>query len=103
MSTPHVLVAYGSRHGSTAGIAETIAEELRRAGCIVTVQPASAVNDLAAYDAVVLGGALYAAHWHADARRFARHFRDSLSMMPLWSRAMRLAWSSPDSTARSRW
>jgi menaquinone-dependent protoporphyrinogen oxidase len=84
MTTPHVLVAYGSRHGSTTGIAETVADELRHRGCIASVRPASTVKDLVRYDAVVLGGALYAGHWHADARHFAHRFRQPLSMMPLW-------------------
>src|SRR4051794_18241415 len=84
MSTPHVLVAYGSRHGSTRGIAEIVGDELRRAGCFASVRPAHSVKDLVRYDAVVLGGAIYAGHWHTDARHFAHRFHDRLSVLPLW-------------------
>lgn len=70
--TPKVLVAYGSKNGSTAGIAEIIATVLRDEGIAADVQPAVRIRSIAGYDAVVLGGALYAGHWHRDARRFAR-------------------------------
>ncbi|GAA4711506.1 flavodoxin domain-containing protein [Phytohabitans rumicis] len=49
-----VLVSYATTGGSTAEIAEWIAEELRVAGLAVAVRPAAEVDDLAGYDAVVL-------------------------------------------------
>ena len=54
-----VLVAHASKRGGTAGLAEMIADALRQQGMTVDVQPARAVHDIAGYDTVVLGGALY--------------------------------------------
>ncbi|WP_420037784.1 flavodoxin domain-containing protein [Streptomyces sp. cg28] len=82
---PRVLVAYGSKNGSTAEIAERIGEALSKAGCATSVYPAREVSgDVAAYDAVVLGGALYSGHWHRDARRLARRAGPQLGARPLW-------------------
>ena len=69
MTTPNVLVAYGTKNGSTAGIADLIALALHSEGLRADVRPARQVRDTTGYDAVVLGGALYAGRWHADARR----------------------------------
>lgn len=79
-----VLVAYGSRRGGTAEIAVWIGAELRKAGLRADVRPARAVRDLAAYHAVVLGGALYGGRWHRDARRFARLHGGALRERPVW-------------------
>jgi len=80
----NVLVAYGTTGGSTAEIAEWIAEELRGAGLAVDVRPAADVDDIGGYAAVVLGGALYAAGWHRDARQFAHRFADRPALPPVW-------------------
>jgi menaquinone-dependent protoporphyrinogen oxidase len=69
MST-RILVAYATKHGSTREVAEAIAAELG-----AELAEAREVDDVDGYDAVVLGGALYTGHWHADAQRFlARHW-----------------------------
>lgn len=79
-----VLVAYGTKMGGTTGLAEMVADTLREEGMGVTVAPAATVTDLAGYDAVVVGGALYAHRWHRDARRFVRRHRPALSGLPVW-------------------
>ncbi|MBD0741343.1 flavodoxin domain-containing protein [Streptomyces sp. CBMA152] len=81
---PKALVAYGSKNGSTAQIAERIGEVLRGHGLDTEVRSAAQVRDVQPYDVVVLGGALYAAHWHRDARRFARRNASRLSGTPVW-------------------
>ncbi|WP_432138426.1 MULTISPECIES: flavodoxin domain-containing protein [unclassified Streptomyces] len=81
---PHVLVAYGSKSGSTARIARTVAETLSRHGCPAEAAPGGRVKDVTPYDAVVVGGALYAGHWHRDARRFVHRHRRELEERPLW-------------------
>ena len=82
--TARVLVAYASKMGSTAEIAESIAATLRAAGLDATAQSVRVVTDLTAFDAVILGSALYAAHWQRDANRFvARHFA-ALLERPVW-------------------
>ncbi|GHE62915.1 flavodoxin [Streptomyces longispororuber] len=79
-----VLVAYGSTYGSTAELARTVGDVLREAGLDTEVRPAADVPDLAPYEAVVLGGALYAGRWQRDARRFSRRHRWELARRPLW-------------------
>ncbi|MGW6530367.1 flavodoxin domain-containing protein [Streptomyces venezuelae] len=79
-----VLVAYGTTNGSTAQIAEAIADVLRRSGLRAEAISAGSVTDVDSYDVVVLGGGLYAGRWHKDARRFARRHRRALATRPLW-------------------
>jgi len=63
----HVLVAYGSKMGGTAGIAELIGDALTDAGFQADVRPVAEVSQLDRYNAVVIGGALYTGHWHRQA------------------------------------
>lgn len=42
------------------------------------------MDSVSGYDAVVVGGALYARHWHRDARRFVRRYATSLVGLPVW-------------------
>jgi menaquinone-dependent protoporphyrinogen oxidase len=79
-----VLVAYGSKRGSTAEIAGWIGETLRNDGHRVDVISASQSADVRGYDAVILGGALYGNHWHRDARRFARRHVRTLQASSVW-------------------
>jgi menaquinone-dependent protoporphyrinogen oxidase len=78
------LVAYATKHGSTKGIAERIAARLRAAGLEAEVLPVGEVADVKAYDAVVLGSALYMFHWLAEAKSFAGRNRQDLAARPLW-------------------
>ncbi|MGF1667231.1 MAG: flavodoxin domain-containing protein [Acidimicrobiia bacterium] len=79
-----VLVTHASRHGSTAGIAERIAETLRSAGVPADCHPVTEVRGVEDYDAVVLGGAAYMFHWLKDATSFAKRHRAALSTKPVW-------------------
>jgi menaquinone-dependent protoporphyrinogen oxidase len=80
----NILVAYGSTNGSTARIAEAVAGVLRKEGFTVDAAPAGLVKDVTPYDAVVIGGGLYAGRWQKDARRFLRRQRGELAVRPLW-------------------
>lgn len=84
MSTKRVLVAYGTKHGATAGIAEQIGKTLREDGLDAVVLPADDVHDVRAYDAVVLGGSLYAGHWSSKAKHCAERNAESLRHRPVW-------------------
>lgn len=77
-----VLVTFGSKRGGTAGIAETIADELRHEGFAVDVVPAQAAGKPDGYDAVVIGGALYGNRWHHAASHFVRHNYAALRRRP---------------------
>lgn len=79
-----VLVAYGSKHGTTREVAEFVAETLeRRGGLEIRVEEASRVRDLVGYTAVVVGGGLYMGRWHADARRLLKRHRVELATLRL--------------------
>jgi menaquinone-dependent protoporphyrinogen oxidase len=80
----NVLVAYGSKYGATAEIAEEIAETLSALGVNASVFPASHVNDLTPYDAVVLGSAVYAGHWTKEAVTFLETFEKDMTKVPIW-------------------
>ncbi len=79
-----VLVAYATKLGSNAEVAEAIAAVLRDRGHQAAAHPVRQVSSLDDWDAVVLGSAIYAAHWQRDARRFVDRFRDALAARPLW-------------------
>src|SRR4051812_48931710 len=79
-----VLVTYATRHGATKGIAERIAETLSGRGFDLTVDAASAVAGVDAYDAFVIGSAAYAGHWMKDATALVREHVDVLSTRPVW-------------------
>jgi len=66
-----ILVSAGSKHGSTAEIAERIAAVLTDRGQDVDIASPDQVTDLSSYDAVVLGSAVYAGHWVASAKELA--------------------------------
>jgi menaquinone-dependent protoporphyrinogen oxidase len=72
-----ILIAVGSRHGSTTEIAERLAERLTEAGhepLVLDVVHArhlgDAVDDLTQYDAYIVGSAIYEGHWLRQARTF---------------------------------
>ena len=79
-----VLVAYGSKFGSTAEIAQAIGTTLRVAGLEVDVKRAREVRSLEPYRAVVLGSAVYMARWRRDAMRLLRRRRKDLAQREVW-------------------
>jgi len=79
-----VLVAYATRHGATAGIAERLAETLTQCGHRATALPVEKVDAVTPYDAVILGAGAYMFHWLKDAVRFAHAHADELTARPLW-------------------
>src|SRR5438477_3803419 len=78
-----VLVAYGTKFGSTAEIAEAIGTTLRVAGLEVDVKRAGQVGSLEPYRAVVLGSAVYVTRWRRDAMRLLRRERE-LKQREVW-------------------
>jgi menaquinone-dependent protoporphyrinogen oxidase len=79
-----ILVAYASKHGSTAEIAEAIAATLRERDCEVDCVEADEVEDLAGYDGVVVGSAVYMKRWLGPAMHFLRRHRVALTRVPFW-------------------
>lgn len=79
-----VLVAYGSKRGGTAEIAEVIAAAMRERGLEVDCRRAAEVHDVGVYDAVIAGGALYLFRWVREARRFISRHTAALRGRPVW-------------------
>lgn len=79
-----VLVTWGSKRGGTAGIGERIAEALHARGHVVIACAAEHAPPPDTFDAVVLGGALYANRWHRAARRYANRHAAALRQLPVW-------------------
>jgi menaquinone-dependent protoporphyrinogen oxidase len=80
-----VLVGYASAAGSTAGVAERVADVLRAAGCAVVCRPADGDGDgdVAGFDAAVLGSAVHNGAWLPPAVGLARRVAGSGSR-PVW-------------------
>jgi menaquinone-dependent protoporphyrinogen oxidase len=88
--SPRVLVVAASKHGSTAEIATAIARALpespagRAAGLTAVAESVDHRPDPAAFDAVVLGSAVYGGRWLEPARQYATEHVASLRRRPVW-------------------
>jgi menaquinone-dependent protoporphyrinogen oxidase len=82
--TTAVLVAYATRHGSTAQVAGAVAGYLRSHVDEVTLAPVRDVRrPVDRYALVVLGAPLYSGRWHRDAHRFLKRHRAELARVPV--------------------
>jgi menaquinone-dependent protoporphyrinogen oxidase len=79
-----LLVAYASKHGSTQGIAERIAEQLRQSGMRAEARPVDAVADPGSYEAFVIGSAVYYGSWLKEATEWVRRNHAILVQRPVW-------------------
>jgi menaquinone-dependent protoporphyrinogen oxidase len=77
-----ILVAYASRAGSTAGVAEAIGVTLAESGAQVEVRPMQEVKDLMPYRAVVAGSAIQGGKWLPEAMQFMQTHRAALAQKP---------------------
>jgi menaquinone-dependent protoporphyrinogen oxidase len=77
-----ILVAYASRGGTTAGVAEAIGKSLAESGADVEVRPMAEVSDLSPYGAVVAGSAIQGGQWLPEAMQFVRGHRAELARKP---------------------
>ncbi len=78
-----ILVAYGTKRGSTGEVASEIAARLREHGLTVECRPVGEVDNLRVFDGVVVGGALYLGRLHPDVRRLLRESRKELAALPV--------------------
>lgn len=97
-----VLIAYGSKHGSTAETAEAIGRQIRESGFEVEVREAESIGSIDAYGAVVVGGSIYAGRWHPHVKEFIRRFESGLREVPVAFFAMGPKTSEPDDIASAR-
>jgi menaquinone-dependent protoporphyrinogen oxidase len=79
-----VLVTWGSQRGGTEGLARMVASALENEGFEVVLEPAEKVDNLSGFDAVIVGGALYANRWHRAASKLLRVHSDELRTLPVW-------------------
>ncbi len=78
-----ILVTYASRMGSNAEIAERVGGQLTAAGHQVQVVPCVQAPSAEAFDAVVVGSALYLGRWERCALRFLRREASALRSRPV--------------------
>lgn len=78
-----ILVAYATRSGATAEVAQHIGRVLSEAGAMVEVCPTKEVDDLQSYRAVILGSAIRAGRWLPEAIRFVERHATALSQLPV--------------------
>ncbi len=77
-----LLVAYGTRYGSTREVAETVAATLTEQGIDTEVKQAREVRSLDGYDAVVLGTPLYMGALHKDVRALLERNKAAFEQTP---------------------
>jgi len=77
-----VLVAFGTRYGSTREVAEAVASTLQEQGVDTDVKPANEVRSLDGYDAVVLGTPLSMGALHKDVRALLERSQAALEHTP---------------------
>ena len=77
-----ILVTYTTMAGSTAEVAQAVADEMEKGGVPVDVRPLAQVPSLDGYAAVVVGGPMIMG-WHRPARAFLKRHRRELQNMPL--------------------
>jgi menaquinone-dependent protoporphyrinogen oxidase len=94
-----MLVAFGSKYGSTAAIAEAIGQRLRERGHTVDVRPAGEVEDLGRFDAFVVGGGLYMGGWHKEAMNLLKRHEAELRQRPTWLFSSGPTGGSPEADA----
>ena len=80
----HILIAVGSRHGSTREIAGCIAKELEGAGHTTVIHNVREKVEVGSYDAAVIGSAVYMGKWLAEARDFVQRNQAILTTVPVW-------------------
>jgi menaquinone-dependent protoporphyrinogen oxidase len=79
-----VLIAYASKYGATAEIAQKMGAILRESGLPVDVLAANGIRDLTPYQAVILGSAIYIGKWPKEAEAFLKTHEQALAERPVW-------------------
>ena len=78
-----ILIAYTSKYGSTAGVADAIAKELCNKGASVDVRLINKVTNLSIYQAVIVGSPIYKGKWMPAAVKFLEENSGMLSKIPV--------------------
>lgn len=97
-----ILVARGTRTGSTAEVAEAIGRRLCTAGLDAEVRPVAEVTSLDGYDGAVLGSAIRYAAWLPDMIAFLETRRAQLAAMPVAFLTLRMLAPGDDPSAEAQ-
>lgn len=89
-----ILVAYATKYGSTAGVAEAIARELAGVGLAAVAVEQKTVSSLEGYDGVVLGAPIYMGK-PMDLAAFAARHAGALALVPVAAFAVGLTPVTP--------
>ena len=79
-----VLVTYATCHGSTAEIAQRIADRLRGFGDTVDCRPMADMESVEAYQAAVVGSPIHDQAWLPEATEFLTRFGSALGRDRVW-------------------
>ncbi|HUB51738.1 MAG TPA: flavodoxin domain-containing protein [Terracidiphilus sp.] len=79
-----VLVAYSTRTGSTADVAEAVAEVLRQAQLQVELARMQELKTFGQYRAAIVGAPLYMGGMPSEFHKFLARNRMSLAALPVW-------------------
>jgi len=91
-----ILIAYASKKGSTAEIAQAIAKELQTAGHTVDAADVATIASPSGYAAVVIGGPMYMGHIDPRVGKFVRRHTGELAKLPVAGFVVCLAAASKD-------
>ncbi len=80
---PKILVAYATRAGSTAEVADAIGKKLAAGGAIVDVKPIKKVQSIDGYLGVVLGSAIRRGAVLPEVTNFVKSHKDELGKIPI--------------------
>ncbi len=95
-----ILVAYASKCGSTAEVAQKVGQVLSQSGAEVEVRSAREVRNMEDYDAVVMGTAIRMGRPVGEITSFAKKFSKELAQLP--TAVFSLGLSMKEDTAENR-
>ena len=96
-----VLVAYATRAGSTASVAERVAGVLNRSGFVAEAVNVKETRDVGSYDAVVVGSAIRAGKLMPEVLKFLDKNKAALESKPLAAFVVCLAMKDGDEKGRA--
>lgn len=107
MTSPRILIVYGTSYGQTAKIAHRMEAVLASLGATVTVAEAgrdARRSPLADHDAVIVGASVLYGHHQRTVRDFVRAHRDALGRLPnaFFSVSGSAATATPAAQAQAR-
>lgn len=78
-----ILIAYASRAGSTAEVAEKIGQVLKDSGAVVDVKSVRDISDIGHYDGIIIGNAVRMFKLLPEVIKFSKRFCRSFKDLPI--------------------